>query len=340
MSRGVFFMGLVVALLTSGGLALAQGEDSTPGERNLQVMGELLPGTWDNNDQNYFDGRRKLPEERRHGRQRAEIERIDLPAFGDYVFLWTDKQGVGEEQTSRKRIATLAAGPGDDDVTMTFYHEVPDQADLSDLSPEDMEFFKGCEVVFQRRAAHYLGKQNPETCHFEYQGRSYNGAIEIQLSERELWQNRGRIEVATGDHITDTVDGFPTFYIRARDFTCHADIPGVGGGVDIPYKRWSGLKVDDQGKTAWFKSNEETPRDIGILVRTVHWPINNEHGAFTRNSLVLYVMVKDADGEVGEVTYSFTEPTATRLGINMKWMLVACYQVSNRDVKPHLYTAQ
>jgi hypothetical protein len=45
---------------------LAQGQDSTAGERNLRIMAELLPGVYDNANQAYFDGRRKLPLEDRH----------------------------------------------------------------------------------------------------------------------------------------------------------------------------------------------------------------------------------------------------------------------------------
>ena len=33
---------------------------------------------------------------------------------------------------------------------------------------------------------------------------------------------------------------------KSRKFTCHADIPGVGGGRNEPYKRYSDLKIHDQ----------------------------------------------------------------------------------------------
>jgi hypothetical protein len=43
------------ALCCTGAPVLAQGQDSTPGERNLLVMAELLPGHYDNVNQNYFE---------------------------------------------------------------------------------------------------------------------------------------------------------------------------------------------------------------------------------------------------------------------------------------------
>ena len=74
-------------------------------------------------------------------------------------------------------------------------------------------------------------------------------------------------------------------------------------------------------------------RKFGLTLRNVRWPMNNEVGAFTRNSLVMYLIEK-TDGGVEEIGYSWTEPRAERIGMNLKWLLVNCYMVSNRDVKP------
>ena len=65
--------------------AFAQGQDSTPAERNLRVMAELLPGHYDNINQNYFDQRRKLPDADRHVRMSTTITRVEAPAFGPYA---------------------------------------------------------------------------------------------------------------------------------------------------------------------------------------------------------------------------------------------------------------
>ena len=45
--------------------AYAQGQDSTPAERNLLIMAEMLPGVYDNANQAYFDQRRGLPDDDR-----------------------------------------------------------------------------------------------------------------------------------------------------------------------------------------------------------------------------------------------------------------------------------
>ena len=82
----IALLGLLLAALAPSA-ALAQGQDSTAGERNLRIMAELLPGVYDNANQAYFDGRRKLPAEDRHARTSTTITRVEAPAFGRYAFL-------------------------------------------------------------------------------------------------------------------------------------------------------------------------------------------------------------------------------------------------------------
>ena len=49
-----------VLLLFPGPKAWAQGQDSTPTERDIMVIAEMFPGRYDNSNQNYFDQRRNL----------------------------------------------------------------------------------------------------------------------------------------------------------------------------------------------------------------------------------------------------------------------------------------
>jgi hypothetical protein len=119
--------------------------------------------------------------------------------------------------------------------------------------------------------------------------------------------------------------------LRAREFSCYVDIPGVAGGRDEPFDRYVVDALHDQGGLQWITTKDE--REIGITMRHVRWPMNNERGAFTRNSLVMYVLEREEDG-IRTHTYGWTEPRAERIGLNLQWMLVNCYLVSNRDAPP------
>jgi hypothetical protein len=119
---------------------------------------------------------------------------------------------------------------------------------------------------------------------------------------------------------------------RARQFTCYADIPGVGGGRDIPYTRYDNLSLHDQGAETWFVDKDG--RNLGLRLFNVDWPINNYDGYFTRDSLVIYVIEKLDDGSTKEHGYAFTPPEANRIGINLKWMLASCFMISGKVDTP------
>ena len=80
--------------------ASAQGQDSTPVLRDRQVIGTLLPGVWNNNNQSYFDRRIGVPDADAHGRLHVEIERDDSEATGFRMRLrWgTDSDPAAEWQ--------------------------------------------------------------------------------------------------------------------------------------------------------------------------------------------------------------------------------------------------
>lgn len=326
--------------------AFSQGQDSTLGERSLLIMAELMPGIYDNINQNYFDGRRKLPDADRHARINTTITRVNAPAFGAHVFLWVNRSATpGGEQVSY-RIATLEAGPGVDDVTMRHYLRMEgaiSEAELATLKPADLRRTDGCDYVFKRRADHFRGVQAAKACRFKWEGQDVYTDNEIQLSKTSLWFVDHKFVIKTGKRITGVGSGEPFWLERARIFHCYADVPGVGGGRDIPFHRYGDVPLHDKGGTYWFKTTptgvqgDTEPRELGIRLQAVTWHVLNEKGGhFNRNSLVLYAMEKLPDGSVKEHGYAFTDPDATRIGNNLKWMLVNCAMTPRDQARPEM----
>lgn len=330
--------------MLGGSAALAQGQDSTPGERNLLVMAELLPGEYDNANQAYFDGRRRLPEADRHPRVHTSITRVNAPAFGSHVFLWVNTTATASGPQRTFRIATLEAGPAADEVTMRHYLRMEGEireAELASLRPTDLQRTDGCDYFFKRRADHFRGMQRPRACRFAWQGQRVYTDNEIQLSPTSLWFVDHKYVVGTDRRITGVASGEPFWLERARQFHCYADIPGVGGGRDIPFERYDGIVLHDKGGSHWFRTrptpNEPEVREIGLSLQAVTWHVLNErNGNFNRNSLVLYVLERLADGSIKEHGYAFTDPAAERIGNNLKWMLVNCAITPRDQARPEM----
>jgi hypothetical protein len=342
---------LLAALALSAALPLspspvhAQGQDSTAGERNLRIMVELLPGLYDNANQASFDGRRKLPAADRHARTSTTITRIDAPAFGRHAFLWVNRTETPQGTVTSSRIATLAAGPGSDEVTMRHYLRMSGDIrpeELATLTPADLRRTEGCDYHFERRAEHFRGLQRPKACRFEWEGQPVYTDNEISLSRGDLFVHDHKYRVKDGQRITGVASGDPYWLERARIFHCYADVPGVGGGVDVPFERFDRFTLHDKGGVHWFRSTAYperglAARDIGLTLRAVTWHVLNEaNGNFNRDSLVLSVMERLPDGSVKEHGYAFTDPDAERIAINLKWMLGNCAITPRDQARPEM----
>jgi hypothetical protein len=324
---------------------MAQGQDSTPGERNLPVMAELLPGIYDNANQAYFDKRRGLDEADRHIRLNAEIRRIDAPAFGSHAFLWIYRYKSADEEKSSYRIATLESSSDDNNATdaeVVMRHYLRMEGEISEdelatLKPEELRRTEGCDYYFKRAGNHFHGAQREKTCRFEWGGEEVHAQNFIQLSETDLRFVDHKYSIESAKRVTGVASGEPYWLERARLFHCYADIPGVGGGRDIPFERYEGFSLHDKGGTHWFTTRDEDQREIGIVLQSVTWHVLNEkNGNFNRDSLVIYALEKMDDGSVKDHGYAFTEPGATRIGNNMKWMLVNCAVTPRDQARPEM----
>ncbi len=328
-------------ILAGAQTAWGQGQDGTPAERDIMVIAEMFPGRYDNANQNYFDVRRNLTEDLRHPRVYATVDRIDLPAFGAYVF-WVQATRGRDGEPYLRRIYALEVDNRANAVRMKMYiYDGPEHAALTDahsdlskldgLTPETALYEEGCDVLWRREPGQFNGRTDLKTCRRDLAGvGEANVDFHMFLSPDALWVlQRGFDD--DGNQIYGNTAGDMYQLSRARTFNCYADIPGVSGGRDEPFDRYEIRDLHDMGGIKWFEA--EDGREIGVILRNVEWPINNEVGAFTRNSLVLYLLERTEDG-IKELTYSWTEPRAERIGINMLSMLVNCYMVSNRDVAP------
>lgn len=190
-----------------------------------------------------------------------------------------------------------------------------DKAGAVRMDITDSEGASQCPLYWYREAAQFRAMPDDDC---ESIGA---GPSELVLSSQQLWWSSDK-------------RGAPYQLHRAREFTCYADVPGVGGGRDEPYNRYDNLKIHDQGADAWFETEEG--RRLGISLFAVDWPMNNYDGFFTRDSLVVYILEQFEDGSVKEHGYSFTEPDVQRIGINLKWMLASCFLVSGKDAVPSM----
>ena len=268
---------------------LAQGQDSTPWSRDLQVIEVMLPGFYSNANQAYFDGRRKVDDPQPRHNLLIEVagDGFDITLSAPDGTVMSSQRWSLAEDDQRRAV----------------------RMDISDADGTPL-----CPVWWSRDAAQFSAEGDAECTE------GMDSPAALALGEQQFWwTSRGASDAAVKLH-------------RARQFTCYADIPGVGGGRDIPYTRYDNLSLHDQGAEIWFVDKDG--RNLGLRLFNVDWPINNYEGYFTRDSLVIYVIEKLDDGSTKEHGYAFTLPEANRIGINLKWLLASCFMISGKVDTP------
>lgn len=303
-----------LALMAAPSSASAQGQDGLPAERHLQILAEMLPGRYDNANQAYFDRRLKKPETAQHERSHISIRRVDAGSFGDNTFLAT--LSVGEGADTSGLIFSLDVDRTIEAVRMRIFRldTIPEKR----FRRKGSVYLEGCDIIWREEAGQFRGRiETSDACVNDGETGLFE---ELLLSEDALWTN-----------ILSDGRG-PVILERARQFSCYVDVPGVGGGRDIPFKRYRIEDMHDKGGKAWITLEDGS--EVSVTLQNIKWPMNNEKDIFTRHSFVMYIGKKE-DDESKEVGYTWTVPDAQRIGINLKWMLANCYMISNEDVTPY-----
>ncbi|UVO54811.1 hypothetical protein [Sphingomonas sp. SUN039] len=114
-------------------------------------------------------------------------------------------------------------------------------------------------------------------------------------------------------------DGRVTELRRARTATCWGAAPKAVKKADGS-EDWAGardLKLHDQGGRVSFGGGTTGAPEVVLRMRNVIWPSGP-----SRPSLVLYVHKPDAPDKA--VSYSWADPGAKMIGINLRWMQASC----------------
>lgn len=129
-----------------------------------------------------------------------------------------------------------------------------------------------------------------------------------------------QVASATPERLTVLLDdGRPTTLRRARTVSCWSAIPKdkkkADGSEDWYFVR--DLKLHDQGGRVAAGGGDTGAKPLVLRMRNVVWSEGPN-----RPSLVLYVHTPDAPDKA--VSYSWADPDAKRIGINLRWMQASC----------------
>ncbi len=291
--------------------------------RDLDRLMEWFPGEYDNQEQVYFEKELDVPEDLRHERTHHIFFKADLPEFGDHVLYVQQYIDDDPDKIYRQRIYVFTPDMEENAIRLTIHtpndvkalvnaHLDPEK--FKGLTPKKTKVLPGCEVFWQRQANHFVGYMKEDACTFESKrsGKTIVINDDLMLTDNELWIS-DRANDAQGNYVFGNKAGVPHKNRKARNFSCWVAVKHQEGeGWHFERNR----KLHDQGGRFWVTTDEATPQRVGLKMRNVVWPYGNN-----KPSLVVYAY--KGDSERAE-SYAWSEPTAKRVGLNLRWMQASC----------------
>jgi len=300
----------------------AHADEASVLDKDFRIMMEWFPGVYDNQEQVYFEDQQGIDEALRHERIHHVFEPVELPALGDHVFYVQQHLNDDPAQIYRQRIYSFRPDYEEGAIRLTIH--IPNDAaalidahldatKLSDLSPEQTRVLPGCDVFWRRQANHFVGYMEPDACSYvsAESGQRIIFNDDLLLTEDALWIS-DRAQDEEGNRVFGHPTGVPHKNRKARRFECWMTAMQRDG--EWTFRR--GLEIYDQGGMVWLETEEEAAQQVGIKMRNVRWPYGNN-----RPSLVLYAYRPDEDRAV---SYAWADPSAQRIGINLRWMQASC----------------
>ena len=300
----------------------AHADEAAVLDKDFHTMMAWFPGVYDNQEQVYFEQEQEVDEALRHERIHHVFEPVYLPAFGEHVFYVQQHLNDDPAQIYRQRIYTFRPDYEEGAIRLTIHipNDVASLVDahldptkLSGLSPEQTRVLPGCDVFWRRQSNHFVGNMTPNACSYvsSESGKRIIFNDDLLLTEEALWIS-DRAQDEEGNRVFGHPTGVPHKNRKARRFECWMTAMRRDG--EWTFRR--GLEIHDQGGMVWLETEEEAPQQVGIKMCNVRWPYGNN-----RPSLVLYAYRPDEDRAV---SYAWADPSAQRIGINLRWMQSSC----------------
>jgi len=291
-------------------------------DKDLRAMMVWFPGVYDNQEQVYFEREQEVDEALRHERIHHVSEPVDPAAFGEHVFYVQQQLNDDPAQVYRQRI--YAFRPDYDEGAIRLTIHIPndvaslvdahlDPTKLTGLLPEQTRVMPGCDAFWRRQANHFVGYMQPNACSYvsSKSGKRTIFNDDLLLTEEALWIS-DRAQDEEGNRVFGLPTGMPHKNRKARGFECWMTAMQRDGTWTLR----RGLEIYDPGGMVWLETEEQPPEKVGIKMGNVRWPHGND-----RPSPILYPYRPNEDRAI---SYAWADPSAQRIGINLRWMQASC----------------
>lgn len=300
-------------------------------DRDLAAFVSLLEGRYDNELQVFFDADLKTPHEMQSSRIHAIFRKVDAPALGRNVFFGAQYADGDSSRITLQGLYVASADYAANAIRLAMHTPKTPNAFagayrnpevLAAVTPEQLIVNPACDVLWRREEAQFRGSMQPGVCRTVWKpsGRTITVEQDYLLGPDRLWiRDRGMDE--QGRILYGHRTGEAQKLRKVRPFSCwvfalRGANHGDSGEGNSNWQSFYNVLIHDQGGIAAVTTDETPVRTIRLRLRNVEWPFGSN-----RPSLTLYVLDGDKDRAV---SYAWTESTADRVGLNLRWVQASC----------------
>ena len=286
---------------------------------DLRLMMQWFEGRFDNFQQTWEEkeSRTEFPHEQIH----SIFARVNLPQFGENVFYVQQYLDGEPKKIYRQRLYVFTPNKKEKAVQLTIYtfddekkyvDANLDNAKLSGLTKQNLATTSGCEVYWRRDGDKFLGTMKPNACQVvsKRSGKTLIITDDLFLMKDEIWIN-DQAKDEQGNYVFGNKSGIHHKLKRVRMFEGWTAVLKSGStemtGADAPAEDWTGqrdLTIHDQGGSV--KINDRFSAQLAQL-------------AYRNGTKVMTLkIIENSTGKA--VAYTWTNPDATRIGINLRWI--------------------
>jgi hypothetical protein len=285
---------------------------------DLKLMMEMFEGEFDNYAQAWEDKERKA--EYPHEHIHSIFHRVNLPAVGEHVFYVKQYTDGDPAKIYRQRLYNFTLDEKEQAIRLDIY-TFPDERAVTDahldpsklagLTKDRLRATPGCEVYWRRRGEEFHGYMKP-TCRVNSQrlGKTIIITDDLKLNRDEIWINDQAKDEA-GNYVFGNKSGVHHKLRRARWFEGWAVLRVAETGDDKKdYEALRGLRLHDQGQMLpLVKANGEQ----------TSYSLQLSHLTEQSSKTPVMVFKLFEEGKSQAIAYTWTQPGAARVGINLRW---------------------
>ncbi len=313
-----------VAYAIAATLLVAPSATSASLEDDLKLMMSYFAGEFDNHLQVVEEKEADPPPEQPHEWIHSIFVPVELPAFGHNVFYVEQYTDGDPAKIYRNRIYSFTIDDGERAIKLVIYsfpdptavagaHKDPGK--LAGLTPEAVRTVPGCEVYWRRDGDRFLGTMKDGACRVASPrlGRTIIIDDDLVLTRDEIWISDRAVD-ENGQWVFGNRQGIHHKLKRSRRFDCWAVLETAGMKSPVVAR---GLSLHDQGGAATITADGAPKYTIELEQRVYRG----------ERELEVLKLSFTEEGAERSLAYTWTEPTSTIIGLNLRWLQAGCRQI-------------